>query len=127
MLRANEIWKEQEERRENRMSAMGPVMEQIGVKIRQQATHNSRAPYILYEVPSYVFGYPLYDIKDAVEFLTREFIKAGYWVWSVDGNTPGSKCLLISWLKPVKSRDMGKPILTTNYRPAVYDSHFMSS
>ena len=127
MLRANELWKEQEERRENRMSAMVPVVEQIGVKIRQQAVHNPRAPYILYEVPSYVFGYPLYDLKDAVEFLTREFIKAGYWVWSVDGNTPGSKCLFISWVKPVKSRDMGKPILTTNYRPAVYDSHFMSS
>jgi hypothetical protein len=127
MLRANELWKEQEERRENRMSAMVPVVEQIGVKIRQQAAHNPRAPYILYEVPSYVFGYPLYDLKDAVEFLTREFIKAGYWVWAVDGNTPGSKCLFISWVKPVKSRDMGKPILTTNYRPAVYDSHFMSS
>jgi hypothetical protein len=29
--------------------------------------------------------------------------------------------LFISWLKPVKTRDLGKPILTTNYRPQVYD------
>jgi len=121
MMRANDILKEQEERRENRMSAMTPVIEQIGTKIRQQAIHNARAPYILYEVPTYVFGYPLFDVKDAIEFLVREFTKAGYWVWVVDGSSPGSRCLFISWVKPVKSRDNGKPILTTNYRPQVYD------
>jgi Family of unknown function (DUF5759) len=126
MMRANDILKEQEERRENRMSAMGPVIEQISAKIRQQAIHNPRAPYILYEVPTYVFGYPLFDLKDAVEFLVREFTKAGYWVWVVDGSTPGSKCLMISWIKPVKSRDLGKPILTTNYRPQVYDPTTMA-
>jgi len=32
---------------------------------------------------------------------------------------------MISWIKPVKSRDLGKPILTTNYRPQVYDDTFM--
>lgn len=121
MMRANEIWKEQEERRENRMSAMVPVIEQISTKIRQQAIHNANAPYILYEVPTYVFGYPLFDLKDALDFLVREFSKAGYWVWVVDGGTPGSKCLFISWVKPVKSRDLGKPLLTTNYRPQIYD------
>jgi Family of unknown function (DUF5759) len=121
MMRANDIWKEQEERRENRMSAMNPVIEQISNKIRQQAIHNANAPYILYEVPTYVFGYPLFDLKDALNFLVREFSRAGYWVWVVDGGTPGSKCLFISWVKPVKSRDLGKPLLTTNYRPMVYD------
>lgn len=119
MMRANDIWKEQEERREHRMSAMTPVIEQIGNKIRQQAIHNPNAPYILYEVPTYVFGYPLFDLKEAVNFLVREFSRAGYWVWIVDGS--GSPCLFISWVKPVKSRDLGRPILTTNYRPQIYD------
>jgi hypothetical protein len=121
MMRANDVSKEQEDRRDNRMAAMVPVMEQIGIKIRQQSIHNPRAPYIVYEVPTYVFGYPLFDVKDAVEFLMREFSKAGYWIWTVDGSTPGSRCLFISWVKPVKGRDVGKPILTTNYRPQVYD------
>jgi hypothetical protein len=121
MMRANDILKEQEDLRETRMGAMVPVIEQIGIKIRQQAIHSARAPYILYEVPTYVFGYPLFDMKDALEFLVRELSKAGYWVWVVDGSTSGSKCLFISWLKPVKTRDNGKPILTTNYRPMVYD------
>jgi len=116
MLKANDLWKEQEERRENRMAAMVPVIAQIQAKIRQQAIHNPNAPYILYDVPTYVFGYPLFALKDAFEFLVREFSKAGYWVWIVE-----NKFLFISWLKPVKGRDMGRPILTTNYRPQVYD------
>jgi hypothetical protein len=65
MLKANDLWKEQEERRENRMAAMIPVIAQIQAKIRQQAIHNPNAPYILYDVPTYVFGYPLFALKDA--------------------------------------------------------------
>ena len=120
MLKANEVWQEQESRRENRMAAMEPVIAQIQGKIRTQAIHSPNAPYILYEVPTYVFGYPLFAMKDAFDFLVREFTKAGYWVWIVE-----NKFLFISWLKPVKSRDGNKPILTTNYRPQVYDQTFL--
>ena len=116
MLKANEIWQEQEERRENRMAAMIPVISQIQAKIRTQAIHSPNAPYILYEVPTYVFGYPLFQLKDAFEFLVQEFSKAGYWVWIVD-----QKYLFISWLKPVRGRDGARQMLTTNYRPQVYD------
>jgi len=116
MLRARDVWNEQEQRRENRMAAMTPVILQIQAKIRQQAIHNSNAPYIVYEVPTFVFGYPLFSLKEAVEFLYREYSNAGYWVWIVE-----SKYLVISWLKPVKTRDLGKPILATNYRPQIYD------
>ena len=115
MIRATDVLQEQQQRRENRMAAMTPVIAQIQAKIRQQAIHNANAPYILYDVPTYVFGYPLFSLKEALEFLVTEFSKAGYWIWIVDG-----KYLFISWMKAVKSRD-GKPILTTNYRPQVYD------
>jgi len=116
MLKAREVWNEQEGRRLNRMAAMGPVMTQIQAKIRQQAVHNTNAPYIVYEVPTFVFGYPLYTLSEALEFLVKEYFAAGYWVWVVD-----QKYLLISWIKPVKTKDLGKPILATNYRPMVYD------
>jgi hypothetical protein len=58
--------------------------------------------------------------QQAMEFLMAELLRAGYWVWNVD-----EKYLFISWLKPIKSRDMGRPILTTNYRPSVYDPTFL--
>lgn len=116
MLRARDVWNEQEGRRLNRMAAMSPVISQIQAKIRQQAIHNTNAPYIIYEVPTFVFGYPLYALSEALEFLTKEYFAAGYWVWVVD-----QKYLLISWIKPVKTKDLGKPMLATNYRPQVYD------
>lgn len=116
MLRASDVLLEQQERRNNRMAAMIPVIAQIQAKIRQQAIHNSNAPYILYDVPTYVFGYPLFSSKEALEYLVGEFSRAGYWIWVVD-----AKYLFISWVKAVKSKDGGKPILTTNYRPQVYD------
>jgi len=116
MLKAREVWDEQESRRENRMAAMGPVINQIQAKIRTQAIHNSNAPYIVFEVPTYVFGYPLFSLAEAMEFLVKSFSQAGYWVWIVE-----NKYLMISWLKPVKTRDAGRPILATNYRPQVYD------
>jgi hypothetical protein len=116
MMRARDVWDEQEQRKSNRMAAMIPVIAQIEAKVKQQAIHNSRAPYILYEVPTFVFGYPLYSLKEAIEFLVSEFAKAGYWVWVVD-----EKYLFISWMKPIKTRDLGRPILATNYRPMVYD------
>lgn len=116
MQRARDVWEEQEQRKSNRMAAMNPVIETIQSKIRQQAIHNSNAPYILYEIPTYVFGYPLYSLKEAKEFLVSEFAKAGYWIWVVD-----EKFLFISWMKAVKTRDLGRPILATNYRPQVYD------
>jgi hypothetical protein len=116
MLKAREVWNEQEGRRLNRMAAMSPVMTQIQSKIRQQAIHNTNAPYIIYEVPSFVFGYPLYSLSEAMDFLMKEYSAAGYWIWVVD-----QKYLLISWIKPVKTKDIGKPILATNYRSQVYD------
>lgn len=122
MLRARDVWDEQEEHKLNKMAAMRPIIAQIEGKIRQQAIANSNAPYILFEVPSFVFGYPLFNHKDAIQYLLNEFLKAGFWVWNVE-----EKYLLISWLKPVKSRDLGKPILTTNYRPQVYDNIFMNN
>jgi hypothetical protein len=116
MLKAREIWNEQEQRRLNRMAAMSPVMAQIQSKIRTQAIHNSNAPYIVHEVPTYVFGYPLFKLSDALEFLVKEYSAAGYWVWVVE-----AKYLFISWMKAVKTRDVGRPLLATNYRPQVYD------
>jgi hypothetical protein len=121
MLRARDVWDEQEERRANRMAAMGPIIAQIQAQIRKQATHNSNAPYIVYPVPTYVFGYPLFSLREAVEHLVAEFSRAGYWVWVVENNTT----LVISWMKPVKTRDGSKPILATNYRPMPYSDTFM--
>ena len=52
MLKAREVWEEQEDRREKRMRAMRPVLSQLYGQIRKQATHSPNAPYIVFEIPA---------------------------------------------------------------------------
>lgn len=120
MLRARDVWDEQDQRRQNRMAAMIPVIAQIQAKIKQQAIHSPNAPYIMYEVPNFVFGYPLYSISEAIEYLNTEFIKAGYMVWIVE-----NKYLFICWIKTGTKKET-KPTLTTNYRPQAYNPDMLA-
>jgi hypothetical protein len=115
MLRARDVWDEQEDRRERRMAAMRPVLGQIEQKVRQQAIHDANAPYIVFEVPQYMWGYPIYQISEARDYLIRELTEAGYQAWVVNDTY-----ILISWMKMVKN-SVARPVLTTNYRPQVYD------
>jgi hypothetical protein len=116
MLKARDVWDEQEERRERRMSAMRPVLAQLYAKIRAQAIHNPNAPYVVFEVPNFVFGYPLFQVSEAREYLTKTLTDSGFLVWSVNDD----KYLLVSWLK-THQRAAHRPPLLTTYRPMPYD------
>jgi hypothetical protein len=122
MLRARDVWDEQEMRKEKRMSAMRPVLGQIHQKVRQQAIHDANAPYIVFEVPSYIWGYPIYQQSEARDYLMAQLTESGFQVWVVNENY-----LLISWMKLGKSGTVQRPVLTTNYRPQVYDPTALGS
>ena len=117
MLKARDVWDEQEARKEQRMAAMRPVLAQLYARIRRQAIHDPKAPYVVYEVPTYVWGYPLFDRAEAREYLVKTLETSGYLVWVVDEHY-----LFISWMKvPASKAATYRPPLTTNYRPLVYD------
>jgi len=119
MLKAKDVWEEQEARREQRMSAMRPVLAQIQAKIRKQAIHSPNAPYVVFEVPTYVFGYPLFSLAEARDYLITSLQTSGFLVWVVD-----EKYLLISWVKTGGSTNRNAyrpPTISTNYRPQIYD------
>lgn len=124
MLKAREVWEEQEARKEQRMSAMRPVLSQIHSQIRRQAIHAPSAPYIVFEIPSYVFGYPLFQLSEARDYLMKTLQTSGFLVWIID-----EKYLLISWIKTTqqKSASYRPPLLPTNYRPLVYDPSALGS
>jgi hypothetical protein len=123
MLKAREVWDEQEARKEQRMAAMRPVLGQIHTKIRRQAIHAPTAPYIVHEIPNYVFGYPIYQLSEARDYLLNELQKSGFQVWVVD-----EKYLLISWVKTQGGRSQTyRPPLITNYRPQVYNPYELGS
>lgn len=119
MLKAKEVWEEQEARKEQRMAAMRPVLSQLYAKIRRQAIHAPNAPYVVFEIPSYVFGYPLYQLSEAKEYLIQTLQTSGFLVWVVD-----EKYLFISWVKtPTGKNNAYRPPLVTNYRPMPYDPY----
>ncbi len=117
MLKAKDVWDEQEARKEQRMAAMRPVLAQIQMKVRKQAISTPNAPYIVFEIPQFVFGYPLYQLSEARDYLMQTLQSSGYQVWVVD-----EKYLLISWVKTSQGKSGSyRPPLITNYRPQVYD------
>jgi len=123
MLKARDVWDEQEARKEQRMAAMRPVLAQLYAKIRKQAIHSPNAPYVLFEIPSFVFGYPLYQLKEARDYLTKTLEQSGYLVWTVD-----ETFLLVSWVKTTQGRaNAYRPPIVTNYRPQVYDPTTLGS
>jgi hypothetical protein len=117
MLKAKDVWDEQEARKEQRMAAMRPVLAQIQMKVRKQAISTPNAPYIVFEIPQFVFGYPLYQLSEARDYLLHTLQSSGYQVWVID-----EKYLLISWVKTSQGKSGSyRPPLITNYRPQVYD------
>lgn len=117
MLKARDVWDEQEARKEQRMAAMRPVLAQLYAKIRKQAIHAPNAPYVVFEIPEYVFGYPLYQMSEARDYLVKTLQTSGYMVWVTD-----AKYLFVSWIKTVNGKTTNyRPPISTNYRPQVYD------
>ena len=122
MLKARDVWDEQESRKEQRMSAMRPVLAQLYAKIRRQAIHSPNAPYVVFEIPSYVFGYPLFQLTEARDYLVTTLQTSGYLVWVVD-----EKYLMVSWMKTQGKSSVYRPPLVTNYRPMPYDATQLGS
>lgn len=117
MLKARDVLEEQEARREKRMAAMRPVLSQLYGQIRKQAIHSPNAPYVVFEIPTYVFGYPLFQVAEARDYLMDTLQRSGFLVWVVN-----EKYLLVSWVRQTPSKNAAhRPPLVTNYRPQVYD------
>lgn len=120
MLPANALWKQAEKRKVQKLSACKAILAQIFLRIRNQSNTAPESPYIAYPVPSFVFGYPLYSVNDAVPYLKETLEEQGYQVWVTHPNT-----LFISWMKPDKKDQRklayGPSKSAASYRPFVYD------
>jgi len=120
MLRAKDLWKQEEERKTAKMQAMRPVLSNLSSQLKTYAIQNPEAPYFAYDVPSFVFGYPLYDHREAVEYVRDALVEQGFQVW-----ISGSLTLVISWLKPAAPKTVSRVPTVPNYRPFVYDDGAM--
>ena len=124
MLRARDLWKQTEDQRTINMQAMRPVLTTLMAQIKTHATTNPNAPYMTFDVPSFVFGYPLYNHREAIDYIKETLEEQGFTVWVAYNGT-----LLISWMKSGKVRQTSsKPTSNSgDYRPFVYDESAMEA
>jgi hypothetical protein len=121
MLQAKELWKAEDERKAGRMRAMRPVLAGLFNAIKLQSQQSPTSPYYAFDVPSFVFGYPLFDHIEAIQYVQETLEEQGFQVWRA--STPS--ILMISWMKPVKTQTRESsaipPKTGADYRPFVYD------
>lgn len=121
MIRARDLWKQEEQRKTINMQAMKPVMANLSGQIKTHATTNPGAPYFAFEVPSFVFGYPLFDHREAILYVKETLEEQGFQVWTVGGGI-----LFISWIPtPAPGRTRAPPKAGPDYRPFVYNESAM--
>ena len=123
MLRARDLWKQTEEQRSASMQAMRPVLATLFAQVKTHAATNPAAPYMTFDVPSFVFGYPLYNHREAIDYIKETLEEQGFTVWVAYNGT-----LLISWMRAGsgKARQTTKAP-TNDYRPFVYDESAMEA
>ena len=121
MLRARDLWKQTEDQRSASMQAMRPVLSTLFAQVKTHASTNPAAPYMTFDVPSFVFGYPLYNHREAIDYIKETLEEQGFTVWVAYTGT-----LLISWMKSGKVRQATKAP-TNDYRPFVYDESAMEA
>lgn len=121
MLRARDLWKQTEDQRSASMQAMRPVLATLFAQVKTHAATNPAAPYMTFDVPSFVFGYPLYNHREAIDYIKETLEEQGFTVWVAYNGT-----LLISWMKSGKVKSTVKAP-TNDYRPFVYDESAMEA
>ncbi len=98
---------------------MRPVLAGLFNSIKVHAQQNPGSPFYAFDVPSFVFGYPLYDHAEAIVYVKETLEEQGFQVWYIPEAT-----LLISWMKPPPKSGGPKPPPPKpgpDYRPFVYD------
>lgn len=121
MLRARDLWKQTEDQKTMNMQAMRPVLTTLFAQIKTHAATNPNAPYMTFDVPSFVFGYPLYNHREAIQYIKETLEEQGFTVWIACTGT-----LMISWMKSGKVRQISKTP-SSDYRPFVYDESAMEA
>jgi len=122
MLRARDLWKQTEDQRSASMQAMRPVLSTLFAQVKTHASTNPAAPYMTFDVPSFVFGYPLYNHREAIDYIKETLEEQGFTVWIAYNGT-----LLISWMRAGKVRQTSSKAPTSDYRPFVYDESAMEA
>ena len=90
MVNINDLKKAEKLKKENKINCYNKIYHLVSNKIKLIASTNKKSTW--YEIPFYIFGYPIYDVKDCSKFLIKKLKKNGFNVNFLDPNI-----LLIDW------------------------------
>jgi hypothetical protein len=121
MLKAGDLWKQVEQQNTIKMNAMKPVLANLFAQLKTHVAVNPESPVFAFDVPSFVFGYPLFDHRQAIQYCKEILEERGFQVWVANST------LVISWIKPMKqqSRSIVPQHSGPSYRPFVYENSAM--
>lgn len=107
-ISVGELYAMRTKRRACRKETFERILEKVHSRMRTVAAHN--ALNCFYEVPAMVFGMPLYDLQECVEYIAASLRGAGFLVQLIPSH-PG--IIYISWsptdVRPRKALAKAKP------------------
>jgi hypothetical protein len=99
-----QIVKIQEDRKRREMELYDKVYDRVKDRINNYAKHQSQACF--WQVPNYVYGYPLLNVPKTMEYILANLNHEGFIAFQVDGYTDW---IYISWeLSAVKRKEMAE-------------------
>lgn len=96
MLTVDELSRSETKRQEIKKEMYKKIYETLSKKIKHASSLHRHDVFVT--VPSFVFGYPAFDIQKATEYMRRQFQRGGFDCDYVDNRT-----LHVSWGKKKKS------------------------
>jgi len=92
MLNIDDLHQKDQEKTTRKFEVYQKILEKCHNKITSTSRHSNNMGFCFYNVPKYIFGIPLYDIKSCVMFLVSALVKNGFDVKYTHPNL-----LFISW------------------------------
>jgi hypothetical protein len=90
MVKAQDLINEQKERDNIKFKTFAKVFKNIEKKITLASSSNYY--YVWYEIPTFIIGYPLYNIKECKKYVIKNIKENGFEIEEYESNI-----LLIKW------------------------------
>ena len=97
-----QIVKIQQDRKKREMQLYEKVYDRVKDRINNYAKHQSQACY--YQIPNYIYGYPMIDIPKTMEYVLANLNHEGFIAFQIDNY---HDWIYISWeLSAIKQKEM---------------------
>lgn len=110
-INLNELYSIKEKKNKNRHICFNHILELCHRRIRTVSSYGGDNTF--YEIPGMIVGYPLYNIKECMDYMVNALRKNGFLVQILP--PPHYYVIYLSWAKPDISkkalRDLSRPSL----------------